>query len=150
MDCRAGGSGIGHGVLGLAVVAPFIALLFPIKQFASAPAQLFFEPFQPVVTPVIARGLDVTLLLPIGVALFAVVFAARVVRLAWLLRRAPVVHAIGRVRVVVAGDAPFSSRLLHAYVAVPQSTLADSRSLRFALAHEAEHHRQGDTFTLYL
>jgi membrane-bound lytic murein transglycosylase D len=63
-----------------------------------------------------------------------------------LLRDAVVFRALGAVRVAVAPRAgtPLALRLRHAWVLVDPATVADP-DLSLVIAHEVQHHRQGDT-----
>ena len=76
---------------------------------------------------------------------------------AWRLRRlclrAQLLRRHGRVRIWVLDDArsPFSFRdFRHAHVFIPQFVVARADWYRMAVAHELQHHRQGDTAWLYL
>lgn len=69
-----------------------------------------------------------------------------------LLRRAFLYKSAGRVRVVISEDCriPFSYRTWsYAYAVLPSYLVEDRRNLSLALAHELQHHRQGDTLWVY-
>jgi beta-lactamase regulating signal transducer with metallopeptidase domain len=63
------------------------------------------------------------------------------------------IRKLGRVEILVRNeiDIPFSFwNLRHAYIVLPESLLSSSSHLRLAVAHEIQHHRQGDTQWMYV
>lgn len=94
--------------------------------------------------------------------LFGLCFGAVVFALAYLLRGQLQVHrllrraflykSVGRVRVVISEECkiPFSYRTWSfAYAVLPSYLVSDSMNFSLALAHELQHHRQGDTLWVY-
>ena len=64
----------------------------------------------------------------------------------------PVIRRLGRVRLCVsdADGIPYSARTWRgAFVVVPTDSLADWPRLRLIVAHEIQHHRQGDTLWVH-
>jgi beta-lactamase regulating signal transducer with metallopeptidase domain len=79
--------------------------------------------------------------------------ARDLVRIRRLLRTTVALRSLGHVRVVVSGECrvPFSVALLgKAYVVVPTHLLASPSHVQMAVAHEIQHHRQGDCRIAYL
>jgi hypothetical protein len=106
------------------------------------------------------RSLDAGSLARLWIATALVLLASGVAvilrdvyRLRALLRGAHLVRSVGRVRVWVHDGAPvpFSCwRPGRAHVVLPSFLLRDAQSLRIALAHELQHHRQRDTVWLHV
>jgi beta-lactamase regulating signal transducer with metallopeptidase domain len=79
--------------------------------------------------------------------IFRELFALRVIR-----RQSFLIRKIRRVAILVNDQisVPFSYRgLANAYVVIPSSMLSKRGHFRIALAHELQHHRQGDTAWIY-
>jgi len=75
------------------------------------------------------------------------------VRIRRLLRGTVAWRSFGNVRVVVSADCrvPFSVAFFKkAFVVVPTHMLASASHVRMAIAHEIQHHRQGDCWTAYV
>jgi beta-lactamase regulating signal transducer with metallopeptidase domain len=73
--------------------------------------------------------------------------------LAALRKRAYLIRKIGRVRIFVSDFAPvpFSYWLPNqAHVVISSSLLSSPQNFKIAVAHELQHHRQGDTLWLYI
>lgn len=86
-------------------------------------------------------------------ACVVILWCADAWRLRRLRQRAQLVRRHGRVRLWISDDAhsPFSFRgMRHVHVFIPQFVVARQDWYRLALAHELQHHRQGDTAWLYL
>jgi hypothetical protein len=93
--------------------------------------------------------------MPIAVfVICAVGVALAMARLMWrrrglrrVCRALPVIKRVGLVRICAGDDvqSPFAARVRGAaYIVVPTSLLGDGSRLRIVIAHEAQHHRQGD------
>lgn len=160
-----------YGCLAFVFAAPLSGL------FRSAPR--LFEPVVKVwsaplknaglgVTPIHRQGLlqvsdtvsinaDYLFLFVLGVCAGSVLLgAAYLLRGQWrvrrILRRAFVFKRIGRVNVLISDECkiPFSYRgWKFAYAVLPAYLVSDPQSLRLALAHELQHHRQSDTIMVY-
>ena len=88
------------------------------------------------------------LLFTLGLVLFGSRFVRDGIRLRRSLRNLPCIRRIGRFVVLVTAttNVPYSAWLFGtAYVVIPETMLTDRGSLRIALAHEIQHHRQRDT-----
>ena len=161
---------VGQGILVLAVALPIFFHVLPRHSLPPLPREVLAplaemeETLRPAISKVapLAYSSPVEIATPeridwVGVAILAWVaataaFAAWVALRAWRLRsvlhRAVGIRRIGRVRIVLASEVtiPFSTRLGgDAWVVVPESLLARWKDLRIAIAHELQHHRQGDT-----
>ncbi len=102
-------------------------------------------------------AIDWTRLFAAATALFlassVVASVCRYLRLRRHLRALPLVRRLGRVRVCASDTTavPYSARTVaRAFVVVPTDLLADWARLRLILAHELQHHRQGDTLSVHL
>jgi beta-lactamase regulating signal transducer with metallopeptidase domain len=81
-----------------------------------------------------------------------VVILRDVYRLRGLLRGSHLIRRVGHVRVWIHDQVPTPFSCWHpgrAHVVLPSYLLRDAQSLRIALAHELQHHRQRDTVWLY-
>lgn len=87
----------------------------------------------------------------LAIALTLILIGARATRT--LLSRAHLIRRSGALRILASSDAsvPFSFwRPGCFFIVVPVSLLTRPEDLRIALRHEAQHHRQGDTWLVYV
>ena len=138
------------------ILAAPAALLPAVMEHDLAPATDLLEPgSEPSLR---LPGIEALAMMATALSIFmGACVAARFGRDAWCLRRlrqrAQLVRRHGRVRIWICDDAssPFSFRgARHAHVFIPQFVVARHEWYRLAIAHELQHHRQGDTAWLYL
>jgi hypothetical protein len=160
----------GHAALAIALLLPLVAI-FAVPDYLPQAAQIWSAPTMrlatlPIDTPHVAMsfapaavpiGLDrftfvASTILSIGLAAASI----RIVLGMWNALR--IIGACGVMRRrdslrIVASDAvevPFSFWIPgRHYIALPAALLAKPHDLRFAIRHEAQHHRHGDTKLVY-
>jgi beta-lactamase regulating signal transducer with metallopeptidase domain len=128
----------------------------PLRHAGGAAAPVHAQSFVRV-GEAVSINADHLFLFVLGVCAGSILLAAAyLLRGQWqvrrVLRRAFVFKSIGRVRVLICDECkiPFSYRgWKFAYAVLPSYLVNDPRSLRLALAHEIQHHRQGDTISVY-
>lgn len=87
-----------------------------------------------------------------GVGLGIGAFIRDLSRVRSVLRRACLYRSVGRLRIKISDQCqiPFSIRgIACSYVVVPMSIVHDSQQMKIAIAHEGQHHRQGDCLFAY-
>jgi hypothetical protein len=105
------------------------------------------SPSEPTAAWPLDPRLVAVLILLAGCSLRLVALARDVRSVRRLVARAQPLRRLGRVRLVVSEECgiPFSVRLFRtAHIVLPAPMLGDPRAVAIAVAHEAQHHRQGD------
>jgi hypothetical protein len=160
-----------YGCLAFVFAAPLSCFLHPAPRLFEPVVKVWNAPLKNAgagVVPVHGRGLlqvnemvsinaDYLFLFALGVCAGSVFLgAAYLLRGQWqvrrLLRRSFVFKRIGRVNVLISDECkiPFSYRgWKFAYAVLPAYLVNEPQSLRLALAHELQHHRQSDTIMVY-
>jgi beta-lactamase regulating signal transducer with metallopeptidase domain len=160
-------------LIAVALVGPWLMLPSAGTDFMPAMTQVWAATSMQAVTAsaneaaraMVSAGTSATIL-PLDVLTWAtacacaigIVFAlVRIARGAWsvrrVLERAHLFRRSGALRILCSDEAsvPFSCWAPGAcYIVVPSSLILRPQDLRIALHHEAQHHRQGDTWTIYV
>lgn len=169
-----------HALIVIACLAPLVMMFVPRPNVFRAPVQIFEEASisrsgtrhqettGPVLvfngsptTPAASEGRELLRWICMGVLLITGVsllyrgaqWGRDVKRLRRLVARSDEIKLIGRVRIALSREAaiPFSARAFgRAQVIVPFALLKDWGSVRLAIAHELQHHRQLDLHWLAL
>jgi membrane-bound lytic murein transglycosylase D len=162
-----------YWLIAAAVLAPLLAPLFSDSQLLPATAQVWSAPSRQALSSAAASSSGATLSLTttgtqlrldlliecalticaggLAITLTLILIGARATRT--LLSRAHLIRRIGALRILASSDAsvPFSFwRPGSFFIVVPVSLLTRPEDLRIALRHEAQHHRQGDTWLVYV
>lgn len=162
-----------YWLIAAAVLAPVLAPLFSSPQLLPAAAQVWSAPSGQALSHVAAGSPVATLSLTttgtqlrldlltqcalticaggIAISLTLLLIGTRATRA--LLSRAQLIRRSGALRILATSEAsvPFSFwRPGSFFIVVPVSLLTRPEDLRIALRHEAQHHRQGDTWLVYV